>query len=591
MQVLKTADFETTVSEDDCRVWAWATCDIENPDLYEVGNSLDDFWEYCKCNELILYFHNLKFDGQFIISDLFRKGYTHIEDKKYATDKSFTTLISDKGQWYTITVYHKKSGKHVQKTVFYDSLKIIPFSVDKVAKSFNLPLSKLKIDYEEFREIGHILTPDETAYIKNDVGIMARALKVIFDEDLTKMTQGSNALQDYKNIVGEKHFNKWFPTLSYEVDKDIRQAYRGGYTYLPKYRKNSVFADGIVLDVNSLYPSVLHDKPLPFGEPLRFEGKYENDSLYDLYIQAFSCQFELKENYVPTIQVKQKSYGFVPTEYLESSSGDDVVLCLASPDLELFFKHYNVYNVEYYGGWKFKSTTGLFTAYVDKWTERKIQAKKDKNDGQYVLSKLMLNALYGKFALNPNVQSKIPYYDEEKDLVRYRLGAEEKRKPVYLPIGVFTTAWARYKTISSAQAVYNRFIYADTDSLHLIGKEVPEGLDIDDYRLGAWKHESSFIKAKFLRQKGYMEYTIISESEYLKIKEKIDKGDSKKKIGMQDGIYYEIKITCAGMMEGCKEYVNFDNFSIGSQFPGKLQQKKVRGGVILKKTSFKLKEK
>lgn len=29
------------------------------------------------------------------------------------------------------------------------------------------------------------------------------------------------------------------------------------------------------------------------------------------------------------------------------------------------------------------------------------------------LAKLMLNALYGKFALNPNVRSKIPYYDND----------------------------------------------------------------------------------------------------------------------------------------------------------------------------------
>ena len=88
MNTLKTADFETTVLEDDCRVWAWAMCDIANPDLYEVGNSRDDFWNYCKLNDLVLYFHNLKFDGAFLISDLFRKGYRHVENKKDAEDKT-----------------------------------------------------------------------------------------------------------------------------------------------------------------------------------------------------------------------------------------------------------------------------------------------------------------------------------------------------------------------------------------------------------------------------------------------------------------------------------------------------------------------
>jgi hypothetical protein len=50
-----------------------------------------------------------------------------------------------------------------------------------------------------------------------------------------------------------------------------------------------------------------------------------------------------------------------------------------------------------------------------------------------------------------------------------------------------------------------------------------------------------------------------------------------------------IKITCAGMPERCYEYVDFDNFEIGSSYIGKLQQKHVRGGVILKDTEFTIK--
>ena len=59
-----------------------------------------------------------------------------------------------------------------------------------------------------------------------------------------------------------------------------------------------------MLDVNSLYSSVMYEKDLPFGEPIYFEGKYKPDSVYELYIQQFSCAFKLKKGKIPTIQIK-----------------------------------------------------------------------------------------------------------------------------------------------------------------------------------------------------------------------------------------------------------------------------------------------
>lgn len=149
-----------------------------------------------------------------------------MEKKEEAENNTFTCLISDMGQFYTITVYYEVGNKKVHKTTFYDSLKIIPFSVEETAKSFALPISKLKLDYNKPREIGHILTKEEIAYIKNDVQIMAKALKNLFDEGLTKMTRAGNALADYKEIITRKKFSHLFPILDFEVDKDIRQSYK-----------------------------------------------------------------------------------------------------------------------------------------------------------------------------------------------------------------------------------------------------------------------------------------------------------------------------------------------------------------------------
>ena len=127
------------------------------------------------------------------------------------------------GQFYSIVLYFKKGNKKVHKVTFYDSLKIIPFSVEVVAKSFNLEISKLKIDYNKERKKGHLLTDEEREYIKNDVLIIAKALKVLFDEDLRKMTQGSNALNDYKQILTKSKFEHYFPRLEYDIDKKLEK--------------------------------------------------------------------------------------------------------------------------------------------------------------------------------------------------------------------------------------------------------------------------------------------------------------------------------------------------------------------------------
>ena len=167
-----------------------------------------------------------KFDGEFIIYWALTHGFKHVENKEDIEDNTFTTLISDLGQFYSITLYYKKGNKKVHKTTFYDSLKIIPFSVDETAKAFKLPISKLKLDYNKPRYKGWRITESEKEYIKNDVLIMAKALKILFDEGLTKMTRASNALADYKEIVGKSKFLHFMPNLDKELDKDIRQSYR-----------------------------------------------------------------------------------------------------------------------------------------------------------------------------------------------------------------------------------------------------------------------------------------------------------------------------------------------------------------------------
>ncbi len=565
-----TADFETaTWLNDETYVWAWAVSEIGNADNIIIGEDIDSFIKWCiKNHNSTLYFHNLKFDGEFIISYLFNNGYEYIEDRKEKKDKSFTTLISDMGLFYSIEIFFNVKGRNTKKITIIDSLKILNMSVSEVAKSFGLPISKLELDYNTPRPRGYKLKDYEKDYITNDVKIMSLALDVLFKQNMTYMTAASDGIHEFKRTLSIRRFERMFPKLNYDVWNDMKQAYRGGFTYLNPIYKEKDVGSGVVLDVNSLYPSVMYEKPMPIGEPILYQGKYEEDKVYPLYIQMISCAFELKKDKIPTIQIKHTN-NFIDNEYLTSSDGEIVTLVLSSVDLKLFLEQYDVFEMSYECGWKFKAMNGIFTEYIDKWIKIKIEATKTGNKGMRTLAKILLNSLYGKFATSMDIQSKHPYLED--GIVKYKLGEKEQRDGLYLPIGIFITSYAREKTIRTSQAIkdysikkYGKdlYCYSDTDSIHTLLpiEELKQFCEIDDVALGKWKHESTFSKARFVRQKCYLENI--------------------------DG---EVKITCAGMPKDCYKYVEWNKFKQGFTCGGKLTFKHVVGGVKLVETDFTIK--
>lgn len=103
----------------------------------------------------------------------------------------------------------------------------------------------------------------------------------------------------------------------------------------------------------------------------------------------------------------------------------------------------------------------------------------------------------------------------------------------------------------------------DTDSIHttLPIEELKQFCEIDPVKLGSWKHEGHATKARFVRQKCYLE--------------------------MIDG---KMNITCAGMPKRCYDKVEWDKFKTGFKCSGKLTFSHVKGGVKLIETTFEIKE-
>lgn len=574
------ADFEATNDPETNHVWSWESLEIGDTEHPNRGLDIYSFIEWVKKTARVVYFHNLKYDISYIMSELFKCSYEWKPREELAR-KTFTSLISDTGIFYSVTVMFEDGTK----VEFYDSYKLISMSVHDIALAYGLPVTKGEIDYNKERPVGYIPTEEEWDYQHRDVVIMSLALDILFKEGFKKMTQSSNALNDMRETLGKKQFKYMFPLLDKEVDEFCRKAYYGGASLVNPLFKGKTVGRGRVYDVNSEYPWAMSEKMLPFSRPVWFDGEYKKDEEYPLFIVRIKTMFHVKQDFLPTIQAKHVPR-FKADKFLTSSHGRIVELTLTSVDLALFKDHYNIEYIEYLGGYKFMASDTLTRKYVDKWYDVKEQATIDGNSGKRTIAKDMLNKPSGKFGTKPNVASKIPYYDGR---IKYKLSEIEERDSVYVPYICFVTAYGRDLCIRNAQRNYYRFLYMDTDSNHYLGDYDVEGLPVDNKKLGYFKHETTFSKARFLHAKCYLEQTLCTEKEKQKM---IDKGTKKEEdfyINDFGELVYN-KVTVAGLPANCHSQVNFDNFNIGVVYTGKLRPKMTPNGQILEECEFMIRD-
>lgn len=553
-------DFETTTNPEDCRVWAWGAREVDKGDEF-TGIDIDSFMEWCcEHKDSTMYFHNLKFDGGFIVDWLLKNGFQWTMQRSLM-ENQFNTLVTDMGQWYFVKIRFTDRHGIPIKVEIYDSLKFIPMSIEDIPGAYGLEEHKLTLDYNKERPKGYRMDEAEKEYLLADIRILAKAIKIMHDNGQKKMTTAANALSSFRTIYG-KRYKFDFPTLDRQTDADIRKTYKGGFTYLNPVYQEVMIGEGVVYDVNSMYPWAMKFCKLPYGAPIFFTGEYKPSKIYDLFTICIRCSFKIKPNRIPSIQIK-KSWRFNETEYLTNSDGE-VILNLTSVDYKLFLHNYEVKIYEVYGGYMFKSTVGIFKDYVDNWYAMKDKSRTNGDKGMERIAKLMLNSLYGKFGSSKDRKQKMPYLNEEGK-VCFKLLESDEAKGGYLPIASFITSYCRDKIIRAAEVCGDRFIYADTDSLHVKGTDPIPGLDIDSHRLGAFKEEERFIRAKFIRQKTYLEVYMKDGEEHMNIK-------------------------AAGMPKKAKELVTEENFTVGAEFGGKLVPRIVPGGVILRETTFSIKK-
>lgn len=654
-------DFETTVykGQEETAVWAAAEVRLDAPDEPEsvvIYNSIDAWiWNVLNRSRKyhqILYFHNLKFDGTFIINWLENQpkftldSYSvYNEDNEYCGEAftksspykmenyTYRYSVSDKGMWYSITIKYQSHIIEIR-----DSLKLLPFSVRELGEGFKTKHQKLEMEYEGYRFPGCQISKKEREYIANDVLVVKEALNFMESKGHDSLTIGSCCMKEYQSQYDKTTWNKKFPDLYCdEVDyfeqvktigEFVRKSYKGGWCYVvPAKANREMRRKGITCDVNSLYPSMMHSASgnrYPIGEPTYWKGEIpeEAKSADKYYFLHIRCRFNIKENMLPTIQIKGNSF-YPSREWLETSNvvdrrikGDDKYklenrkayyidydgrikaarpdLYLTMTDWELMQEHYNITELEIVEGVYFDTEIGLFDDYIDNYAE----IKQNSKGAMRQLAKLFLNHLSGKFATNTDSSYKVMFLNEKSMLRSYTIKGYDK-KPGYIPIGSAITSYARAFTIRAAQQNYYGpdkpgFIYADTDSIHcdLLAEEI-KGAPKHPTKFNHWKYETTWDFAKFVRAKTYVEH-VIEENE----------GPVKP--------YYNLK--CAGMSDHCKELLlysieqnvsretydkldkdekefvdekrTFDDFQIGLEIPGMLKAQHIKGGTLLVKSWY-----
>ena len=625
-------DFETTVYEGQefTEVWASALVPFYSEDV-KIFHSLDETYKYLLeyPGHVQVYYHNLKFDGEFWIAYLLKNGFKAAVKGSYDTDdlqwkkekemlvNEYKYFISDRGQWYYIII--KTNNGFIE---LRDSLKLLPFSVREIGKGFNTKHQKLDMEYKGFRYAGCEITPEEQEYIKNDVLVVKEALEFLAEDGHDKLTIGSCCFKEFKTRYNADTFKELFPNVyEYPINQEhgadnigqyIRRSYKGGWCYVLPEKQNKTLGKGCTVDVNSLYPSMMHSMSgnyYPVGLPKFWTGNFIPEDAIDerkYFFVRIKTRFTLNEGYLPFIQIKgtwlykgtenlttSDIYDYRRKEYFREyidGNGEVVqaipILTLTMTDYYLFLEHYNVEDFEILDGCYFEAKKGLFDGYIDKYREIKQTSKGAKRSE----AKLFLTNLYGKMATSPESRFKMAELDEE-GVVEYYINDDTGKKPGYIPIASAITSYARNFTIRAAQKNYHPgkggFCYADTDSLHCdlsIGELA--GIELDDNEFCKWAHENDFDKARFVRQKTYIE---ISGDDYIikcagmpqKSKDLFLHSILQDYEGLEDTFTEE-------ELEFIKKKRTINDFKRGLKVPGKLRPKHIPGGVVLVDVDYEI---
>lgn len=598
------ADFETTtakVNPDKSWVYIWGLKGAEEDSEFVYDVSIESFIDYIFENKIKqIFFHNLKFDGNFIYKWLLLNDFKYVHDEKGVELKNneWSWICDDRGNIYSI--YIKKDNFEVALLCSY---KLLVESAEKLGNAVGVEKLTKQMDYDAYSKFNSKdEVPNELLeYLQHDIEIIRRAFVKVDEVYSRKMTRASTAYDDFRKFYGLRKFANDFggkvwnyqsgefeekSIFTFEEWKLVAKSYQGGYTYWnPKFLgKKLENIDGHSYDVNSLYPSVMMNFKLPYGKLLNYKPNCDHDTLYVVHVY----HAEIKDASLPLI-FKEKSKK-VNANYLSRVDMEERVMW--KEDLEWLIKYYNI-DYSIYKTYYFKKKY-IFKDWVGEKQWNKINAL---SEVERDFHKGILNSLSGKFGEGAVVGERVivedytPIEKRNKAQIRYGKNKQFIHKSNYYVrdtfkhIGVVSkiTSLSRGILYASFHDNRDKWIYSDTDSGYYTGPI--SGIEIDETKFGAWKPESRFNEFKVLRAKCYMynRTHIYKNGKWVENIVDHKSGEVKSVKGLVRKI--------SGLSKNGKNKVDWSNFNLGSVIKdGKTGMKNVEGGLHIVTSDFKLNE-
>jgi hypothetical protein len=461
---------------------------------------------------LTIYFHNLaRFDGILLLKHL------ACHHKSYKVKP-----LLRNNRLYELAVYSDKK----MLFRFRDSLNLLPGKLSVLAKNLCPELgSKGSIPYEDVT-LSNLVSMKTSLldYMKQDIlllgGVMQNAQEIywkLYNVDIeSKITLSSLALSLFRM--------KYYDASNWPIhipnrneDSFIRRAYYGGHTDIYKPYGEDLY----YYDVNSLYPFVMKEFPMPGGVPVwhRDLGGKGLDSMFG-FIEAYVvCPKTIKKPFLP-YRDKNNTLIFPTGEFVGVYYSE-----------ELKYARGLGYTVLPISGYLFERMESPFRDFVRSLFKSRLEARKSGNEALSYVYKILMNSLYGRFGINPKStitevcdEDRLKYLIRHSELIFSDMLSENNYIVAYhsntgkssssddwnppkisaVQLAAAITAYARihmYPYISREDCYYT-----DTDSV-VLGQPLPEEL-ISSSVLGKFKLEDRVLKGYFLAPKSYSYITI-----------------------------------------------------------------------------------